>query len=414
MAKFKAEWPHRQVDGSRSIRLRVTHRGEERRFSTGLVAAPGDFTKGGKLKDARLVEAVSDLLKKCREACNEAGTRLATMSVDEVVKAIRARFAGDGDAGIDFVRFAREAASRKAEGTRAIYASAINALIRYAGRDSIDIGELNARFVQGFIDFVAAEPSRRDVAKGKEREPKRGRAVSLYVACLKAAHNEAKRVYNDEDAGIVRVPLSPFKGRRMPVERLPAKRAIPVATMQKIIDDRDLRGRESLARDAFLLSFGLAGMNSADLLECPPPVDGVISYNRRKTRTRRADGAPARVRVEACLSELVEARGDGRRAFNFYKSFPDHKAFNKAINEGLKAVGERAGVPGLTFYAARHSWATIARSSAVNADKATVHEALCHVDPAMKITDTYVERDWSVAWDVNARVLALFDWYSIL
>jgi hypothetical protein len=37
------------------------------------------------------------------------------------------------------------------------------------------------------------------------------------------------------------------------------------------------------------LSFGLMGMNSADLLECLPPVDDVISYNRRKTRTRRAE-----------------------------------------------------------------------------------------------------------------------------
>ena len=67
----------------------------------------------------------------------------------------------------------------------------------------------------------------------------------------------------------------------------------------------------------------------------------------------------------------------------------------------------------ITFYAARHSWATIARSAALKIDKYTVHEALNHVDADMKITDRYIDRDWSVIWQANAKVLGLLDWSEL-
>jgi hypothetical protein len=41
---------------------------------------------------------------------------------------------------------------------------------------------------------------------------------------------------------------------------------------------------------------------------------------------------------------------------------------------------------------------------------ALFHEALNRVDAGMSVTDIYIERDWSVIWEANSRVLALFDW----
>lgn len=412
MATFKLEYPYRRKDGSRAIRVRINHGGKEARIASGIIAGEGDFTRGGKLKNPALLVACDDLVKRCRQACNEIGPALPGLDATALARAIVARLTGGDAFRLDFIAFTRKVAATRSAGTGKLYASAINALARYTGRDSLDIGEVNAPLVQGFIDFLASEPSRRSGATG---DAKRGRAVSLYIACLKAAHNEAKRAYNDEGAGIIRVPLSPFRDRRLPVERIPVKRAVSLEVLQRVIDDRKLSGVESIARDAFLLSFALLGMNSVDLWACPSPVNGVISYNRAKTRSRRADGAPVKVRVEGCINELVEARrGKSRFAFNFRERYARPDTFNHAINDGLKKIGERAGVPGLTFYAARHSWATIARSSLVKADKATVHEALCHADPATRITDAYIDQDWSVVWEVNSKVTGLLDWYSIL
>ena len=70
------------------------------------------------------------------------------------------------------------------------------------------------------------------------------------------------------------------------------------------------------------------------------------------------------------------------------------------------------GVDDLQFYAARHSWATIARNIA-GIDKYTVHEALNHADGDMKVTDIYINRDFSNIWKANRKVLDLFDWNNL-
>lgn len=89
----------------------------------------------------------------------------------------------------------------------------------------------------------------------------------------------------------------------------------------------------------------------------------------------------------------------------------------KRSNKGLKDVGEAIGVDGLTFYAARHSWATIARTpreeGGAGLDKYVIHEALNHVDTSMKVTDIYLVKNWRVIFDANKAVMNLFDWSGI-
>ena len=91
-------------------------------------------------------------------------------------------------------------------------------------------------------------------------------------------------------------------------------------------------------------------------------------------------------------------------AFTFHQLYADEKNFNKAINKGLKKVGKEVGVPDLTFYSARHSWATIALNKC-GVDKYAVHAALNHADPEMKVTDIYLEKDWSVINAANEKVM---------
>lgn len=64
------------------------------------------------------------------------------------------------------------------------------------------------------------------------------------------------------------------------------------------------------------------------------------------------------------------------------------------------------GVDDLEFYAARHSWATIARNDA-DIDKYTVHTALNHVDEEMKTTDIYIKKSWDPIDRANRKVLDL-------
>lgn len=58
----------------------------------------------------------------------------------------------------------------------------------------------------------------------------------------------------------------------------------------------------------------------------------------------------------------------------------------------------------MEFYAARHTWATIASNEA-GVDKYTVHTALNHVDENMRVTDIYIAKSWDSIDAANRKVL---------
>ena len=131
-----------------------------------------------------------------------------------------------------------------------------------------------------------------------------------------------------------------------------------------------------------------------------------ITYNRTKTKDRRLDKAQLKVDIPKLAPPLIEKYKDksGKRLFIFYQYYVDEKGFNKAINYGLKEIGRLLEIDDLEYYAARHSWATIALNK-VGIDKYTVHAALNHVDETMKVTDIYIERDFVNENKANAKVV---------
>lgn len=112
------------------------------------------------------------------------------------------------------------------------------------------------------------------------------------------------------------------------------------------------------------------------------------------------------VEVPAEVMPLVEKYRDktGKRVFNFYQCYASKDVFTTAINQGLKKFQKLIGETDLEFYAARHTWATLARNK-VKIEKSLIHEALNHVDEKMKITDVYIEKDWAQINEANRKVL---------
>ena len=58
----------------------------------------------------------------------------------------------------------------------------------------------------------------------------------------------------------------------------------------------------------------------------------------------------------------------------------------------------------ISTYYARHSWATIARNNC-GVSKDDVHLALNHIDNDLKVTDLYIEKDWSMIDNANRKVI---------
>lgn len=282
-------------------------------------------------------------------------------------------------------------------GTADGYRFALNALRKYTGRDTLDINEVDTALVTGFREWI------------ERRNGKGCRSASAYLEKIRYIHTRARERYNDDDVGLVRIPRQPFKAGTIPPQPTTSHRALTIDQLRRVwgVSPRTSRGR--LALDVFRLSFALVGINTADLYLLPKGCvrGGVLTYRRAKTDSRRADRAEMVLRVEPEAAAVIDGRKGAKRLLGFADRYADFRSFNKAVNVGLKEVGLLAGVSGLTSYHARHTWATLARNAA-GIDFETVHEALNHARRgADRVTDIYVERDWSRVWEANRKVLDL-------
>jgi integrase len=239
------------------------------------------------------------------------------------------------------------------------------------------------------------------------------------MTLIKSTHNQAKYDYNDEEKGIVRIALSPFSKYKLPKIPAPEAKAIDLDTIQRIADLEDeprFNSARNFARDIFMLSFALGGMNGVDLYNLPASAwhDDYIEYNRTKTKVARADKALYRVHIHDAVRPLIERWRDpyGKRVFRFYLQHTD-TSFSPVISNCMKQITEVVKFHRrYTFYSARHTYASLGYNLA-GFDKYTIHELLNHCDRDMKITERYIERDWSNLFDAHDKIIELIDWSKI-
>lgn len=285
----------------------------------------------------------------------------------------------------------------------------------YLGKDRLSTDQVTSQLLNGFKNYLSLKRERQvaQLQKQGKRIPS-NRTVSLYLGSIRHLFNEAKKKYNDYDKNVILIPHSPFEHVEVPKQEATRKRALTAEVINKMLElpyILNANGKEricpfNLAKDCFILSFCLMGMNSVDLHSCDDLQEDAITYYRSKTTGRRLDKAKMKVEILPILSPLIEKYKDctGKKVFRFYQMYNTANNFNRAINAGLKEIGKLLEVDDLEFYAARHSWATIALNK-VGIDKYTVHAALNHIDEAMKVTDIYIERDFVNENKANAKVI---------
>lgn len=407
MATFKAEvYAHqKREDGTYNIKIRVTQNKRKKYLATVWYVSKEDLTRSLKLKNQKYIDLTDDLIKKYRDRCDRVCERLKTMSVEQVVDLITSDQQEKFE--LDIVAYTwKVIEGLKASGhggNAASYITAIRSLVKFVGREKVMISEITVKFLNDWIAWI-----------GKQPNVTRGYVQHNYLNRMRAIHNRAKKEFNDEDAGIIRIPNSPFNHIDFPKLPAPRKRALTIEQIQAIANLEYSKimqpgtNRFNFARDMFLLSFCLVGINAIDLYNCTDCKDGRITYQRTKTKERRVDKAEISIKIEPEIQALVDKYRDpsGERVFKFYKMYSSLDTLSAAINKGLKKIGELVGVDDLEFYAARHSWATIALNDA-EVDKYTVHTALNHVDDSMRVTDMYIRKSWDPIDKANRKVLDL-------
>jgi integrase len=131
--------------------------------------------------------------------------------------------------------------------------------------------------------------------------------------------------------------------------------------------------------------------------------NGKLCYNRTKTEGKRKDKAYIEVLINEEILPLLEKYKGGRKLFNFSEHYADSDIFLTAVNKGLKSLCLKAGVPKITVYWLRHTWATIAQNKC-GASTELVGFCLNHAS-AHRITEGYIEKDFSPVDILNRKVL---------
>lgn len=400
MATFKPEvrMDNLRSDNTYSIRIRITHNRKVKRIPTSIYVDKKEVTKSGKIKNQQIIDQLEDIVREYRKKVTALSVAIEVMTIDELAEYLTKK---DETLKVDFFEFSEKwIAKNKDKHGIQIFVSMLNTLEKFLGRRRLDFKEINYRFLKSFEEHLGQR-----------------RRLSLYMGKIRHLYNEAKLEYNDEEYGRILIPWSPFAKYSIPNIEPTKDRTLTAEQIRQIYELPYKPNRfpsrpcaYNVAKDVFILSFCLMGMNTADLYLCEDLAESngryTITYNRAKTSARRTDKARISVDVHPFLVPLFEKYRNPRKGkiFSFVNRYCDYTQLNKSVNKGLKEVGKAIGIDDLEFYAARHTFATIARNK-LGYDKSTVGEALNHVEKENKITDIYIQKDFSIINKLNKEVI---------
>ncbi len=364
---------------------------------------PPQLDRAGNVKDPSMKARLNIEYNKVKDIFDDLGFGVNAYSADELKNYIQGKLLGNAETRLDFFCFAEAFVKKikeKQPGTANNHRIMLNNLERYRGERALPITDITANFLTKYQQWMEREGAGNGAPLG-------GRGQSLYLGSIRTIFNAAQSECNDYDKGDIPIPNRPFdrfKIRKAKSQKTAEDKALSVEQLRGIRDYKPRYERDGLARDCFMLSFYLCGMNSVDLFRCDKLKGGVITYYRSKVKGRRNDNAEMRVRVEPEAEALRQKYEGDATVFNFQKKYANPNNFNSNLNKGLKVVGAAVGIDDLEFYYARHSWATLAANDCrIPID--IVDEALAHVDNRM--AKVYIKKDWTRIYEANRKVLDL-------
>ncbi|WP_302029728.1 site-specific integrase [Bacteroides finegoldii] len=393
-------------DDTWNVKIRITHERKSSYIATSHYVGMDLINKKTfelKERNNPIYDLVMTDVLRIREEISKLGHTVDLYSAKGLSELIKEKLSNKPN-GINFFDFGYAYADKIIKEGRRVgenYRIAVHKFEEFIGGRNILFSDITSSLLMKYDEYLRGQRSKCGIGNISDS------GVRLYMSKIQAIFNQAKLTYNDEETGIIRIQNNPFVKYKIPKIPMTRKKSLSVEQIRSIKSCRipDNMTGVLVARDVFVMSFLMAGMNTVDMYYLGEAVDGRLEYERRKTRTRRADKAFISIKIEPELLPYIERYKDslGDRAFNFFVRYATHKQFVHKVNTHLKTIGSILEIPDLTFYAARHSWATIARNECgISMDDVSM--CLNHKS-GHDVTDTYIRKDWSVIDRANRKVL---------
>lgn len=296
--------------------------------------------------------------------------------------------------GVTFKQFAditiQELHKKNRVGNAIVYQTGVNSLFNYKPSKGLRFTDISTSFIESYIDYLTEKGCKVNT-------------IGNYLRTLRAIYNKAIK------ARVVDRKHYPFAELPIKTEKT-AKRAFTKEVIKSIEQLSILNERMATARDYYMLSFYLIGMNFTDMayMKQSDLIDGRIEYTRKKTKTKYS--VKVLPQVELLLRRFTnmsqyllpilpdDTIEGGLRAKQLIHQWI------KTTNKYLKRISTELELPKpCTTYTIRHSWATIAKRMGYS--KELISEALGH-QQGNQITETYLDTfDKEVIDEVNFQVI---------
>ena len=411
---------HKKEDGTWNVKIRVTYSRVSKYLPTNMFVTKDDLnTKKDKITNKTKLKKLTDVIDEYRSIAENIAIT-STLTTARISEFIKKALDKKENTEVDFIAFANKViakrkkdAAPKEDKTAAGYQTVVNSLQDFFKRDRILITEINYKSLLLYEEYLKTErvvTRLNQFGKLQKRTLKPvGNGINNYMRIIRSLFNDAMEEYNDEDNNEQLIKHYPFKKFKIAKPQQPPKKDINIEDVRRLRDFKPTTSTERtiLARDVYMLSFYLVGINLIDLFKAKDLKNGQLSYNRSKTESRRDDKALISIKVEPEAQAIISKYADPskKRIFNFYNLYKTNNNFTKAVNIGLKQIStELELVPNITSGSARASWATIAFNDC-NVSKDEVDMALNHLDPRHKLANIYINKDFSMIDKANRKVL---------
>ena len=326
------------------------------------------------------------ILSKCYDIIEEYKTALSF--ADDLsnfdAKMVRDYLTTDKEAqtSLNYVKLFNEYLDiNKDSASYSIYRTTLNHLNRFH-KDTLMVDDITPNFLTGFESYL------------KSRMGSRG--VQLYLSRVRAVYNWIMDEYSYKGFAF----NSPFRKYKMPKSVAPKTVALTREQLRAIIDIEPIGLRANRAKDLFVISLFMLGVNAVDLYKANKVGIERFEYNRSKTKDRRDDEAFISVKIEDEVKPYLEKYLNSDRELIFKDMYSNPPKLNEAIWQGLKSLREQINkkhgngfIEKLEYYDARRAVASTLRNR-LNVGIEDVSMVLNHVSNH-KITDIYVETDFS-------------------
>lgn len=395
----------RKANGSYNVKICVYHNSLRAYIDTEHYVTDKKLTEDLQITDTFILSLLERTIDDHLRVIKDLGPKLKLFSAQELRDYLLKK-----QDGIDFLEFCQIHIDHLNKNgqikSAANYNTVRNHLADFFKKAKFPIAEITVATLDAFVRFLKND--RQVVRRDKFKEPRTvilkgvsDASIHNYLRDFSGFFSAAISFYNKPSIGLTLIPYNPFSEYKIVDAPETRKRNITIQQVVQIKNCPVKQGsRAELARDMFMLSFYLCGINAVDLYLSTYRLNGDrIEYNRSKTKGKRKDKAFISIKIPYEARDLIF-----KYQYVLSQRYSTNSGLNKALSKGMRQIQVLTKIPDITFYWARHTFGNIARNKC-RKSKDDVALALNHVDNGRKTTDIYLEKDWTIVDEVQDAVI---------